>query len=239
MLVIEKHHSELLQNTSMTINTVFAKYKDFMEDPADQHTLYSIPEADKVALAVPLEDLSKLAIILFVGTWNRRMKSYNDRQKELALEKAATMIMLEKPTSDAAMVLDTEQTAEMKTLGELIDRKVDEKTKSLTATISRLQQQNSRHPKGQREAKQEQASTTKKSSKKQPQKNPKNSKKDTTPTATKDKDDKKKQRKKKSAQNAADGNDSDSSAGKRRNSRSKKNTNERNTNKRSSKSGRK
>jgi hypothetical protein len=236
LLVLETQHTTLLQHTSMTVNTVFQKYKEYLVDSEEVYTFGSTTDADKVALAVALHDLTKLSNILFVETWTKRMQVFNDLQKEKALEKAATLINLEKPTSEAAMILDTEQTVDMKTLGELIDRKVAEQTKALTTTINRLQQQASRQPKGQREAtkKKEQASTTKNSSRKQ------QPKKKTEQSSTKDKGkekDKAKKKKKKKSQSAADGNDSDSSAESKQKSKKKKNTNERNTKKRSSKSG--
>jgi hypothetical protein len=233
LLILEKQHSTLLQHTSMTVNTVFVKYKEFLEDPSEVYTFGSISEAEKAALAVPLVDLTKLCNILFVEGWNKRMAVFHERQKELALQKAATLILLDKPTSEAAMILDTEQTVDMKTLGELIDRKVAEKTKSLTTTIGRLQQETRRQPKGQREA--QQASTKKKSSKAQL---PKKKNERTSPTKDTKEKEKEKKKKQKQRQNAADGNDSDSSAGQKQKSTKKKSTKERNTNKRSSKSGR-
>ena len=51
------------------------------------------------------------------------------------------------------MALDAEPSVDPKLLGELIDKRVKEKTKNLEATVTKLQQQLQRQPKDQRGAK--------------------------------------------------------------------------------------
>jgi hypothetical protein len=170
--------------------------------------------------------LSRSLTAIFVKPWNAYVTEIDKRLKDNKLKRFVVEITETQATDDAAARLDKERTIDAKTIEQLIDEKVNKRTKSLTNEINQLKQQLVRSKNSTRGGTPNRASskkkqkTDKKETKSTPKKKASNTKSKGKPTSNK--------KKKQQSQKQADGNEQDTANAKgnkkKQSSKKKKNS---------------
>jgi hypothetical protein len=101
-------------------------------------TNYTLHIHDIVLLTRILKDI-------FVHSWTNEQKKYEEKLMKVKMTKFSKMALTTKSTDEAAAIVANEPSADMKLIEELIEKKVNEKTKKLqmelNATKQKLQRQ--------------------------------------------------------------------------------------------------
>jgi hypothetical protein len=116
----------------------FSDLSSATNDPDGMHTVGSLSQESKEAVATAVPIFSGLLEALFVRSWDNYLVRKAEIHRQLAVKKFVDENMLENATADIAMELE-DITLNSKKLGELVSAQVTAGTKKLQAKIARLE----------------------------------------------------------------------------------------------------
>lgn len=149
--LLEKYTAPILNHVSLTPDTVLAKYSTYKKDGVT-YEKGSTPETTATKFATVVEDTDKVMKIVFQDSWEKQLQFYDAKEKDDLLAKKIAEFKLAKTSNDIDMELEQETPLDAKTMQDLIDARVNERTKSLETKLARLQQQTKRAKNNQRGA---------------------------------------------------------------------------------------
>lgn len=140
-------HEELIKHFPMInvtdgehsdLQVFFQEFKISTNDPDEVHMVGSLDEAYSEAVASAVPDYKCLLEALFVRSWDTYLSRTAELARQLEVKTFVEASMRENATADVAMELE-EITINSQKLGDLVQSKITEGTRKLTAKIARLE----------------------------------------------------------------------------------------------------
>ena len=140
--VLSQQNAALYEHLPLSANNVRAKYRDYAQD--DVTTIIAPPANYLVTFQAINQRLTPILKSIFLDSWNTMLKEQAERERTLALAKQIRRYTVGPATEDAAMVIDTQPTADPQLMKDLIKAEVARQTKKKMAQLDKVIQKNRR-----------------------------------------------------------------------------------------------